>query len=141
MMGRIVITKALCFFIYMINLILAEHILPSSSSSTTKAKPSIMTTGAWTTATSGGTTVHMQITYTQSEKYISTTSSPSSGSTGLGSLSGEVGKVRSYSHKTIHDNSAFSMKSPVSVLGIGISKKSIILLLSSLVALATLVVV
>lgn len=139
-MGRILIIKALFFFIGIVNFVLAEHILPSSSS-TTNEKPSVMTANAWTTATSGGTTVHMQITYTQSEKYISTTSSPSSGSIGLGSFSGEVGKVRSHSHKTIHDNGAFSIKNPVSVFGVGISKNSIILLLSSLVALATLLVV
>ncbi|CCE85328.1 Piso0_004916 [Millerozyma farinosa CBS 7064] len=61
---------------------------------------------AWITTTSNGVVMTPSVAYKQSFSSITTTASPSSGSIGLGTISGTVGDVRSYTEVTVSTNNA-----------------------------------
>lgn len=88
--------------------------LSSSSTSTTTTK--VSTTLVWVTGTdSAGHTRTTQSAYTQTfSDFYGLLASPSIGSIGIGSLSGSVGEIRTYStYEVTHSNGATLLESPL----------------------------
>lgn len=81
----------------------ADTTLSSSSSSSSKSETTV-----WVTITTDGATATVKTIWVQSfmSTYTEATSSAAAGSVGLGSLSGLVGGVRSYSETTITNGGA-----------------------------------
>lgn len=118
------------FIFYILALITA---IAAKSSSTTTAETTVWRTGT----NSEGVTVTTQAIFTPSFRSTygdSDTTSMLAGTIGIGmgSLSGTVGKVRSYSHTTI-SSGAFSFKTTLSASdrGMGIQSSILIGLLSA----------
>lgn len=111
-------------FIFFI-LALITAIAAKSSSSTTAQ------TTVWRTGTnSEGVTTTTQAIFTPSFRSTygnSDTTSVLAGTVGMGSLSGTVGKVRSYSHSTV-SSGAFSFKTTLSASDRGMGLQSSILI-------------
>ncbi|CCG23105.1 Kre1 protein [Candida orthopsilosis Co 90-125] len=81
----------------------------SSSTATTTTKTSQSNTSVWVTGTdASGITRTTQSVFSQSFKsaYTEAEETPSSGSVGLGSLSGSVGHIRTYDRTTISSGGA-----------------------------------
>ncbi|CAG89679.1 DEHA2F21538p [Debaryomyces hansenii CBS767] len=116
------------FIFFILALITA---IAAKSSSTTTAETTVWRTGT----NSEGVTVTTQAIFTPSFRSTygdSDTTSMLAGTIGMGSLSGTVGKVRSYSHTTI-SSGAFSFKTTLSASdrGMGIQSSILIGLLSA----------
>jgi len=116
------------FIFFILALITA---IAAKSSSTTTAETTVWRTGT----NSEGVTVTTQAIFTPSSRSTygdSDTTSMLAGTIGMGSLSGTVGKVRSYSHTTI-SSGAFSFKTTLSASdrGMGIQSSILIGLLSA----------
>ncbi|EER35979.1 predicted protein [Candida tropicalis MYA-3404] len=90
----------------------------SSSSDNVKTTTSISTTLVWVTGTdASGNLATTQSPYYQSFiSFWTEVASPSSASIGLGSISGTVGKIRSYSQTTISQGSGSSLINNRSIL-------------------------
>ena len=116
------------FIFFILALITA---IAAKSSSTTTAETTVWRTGT----NSEGVTVTTQAIFTPSFRSTygdSDTTSMLAGTIGMGSLSGTVGQVRSYSHTTI-SSGAFSFKTTLSASdrGMGIQSSILIGLLSA----------
>lgn len=116
------------FIFFILALITA---IAAKSSSTTTAQTTVWRTGT----NSEGVTVTTQAIFTPSFRSTygnSDTTSVLAGTVGMGSLSGTVGKVRSYSHTTI-SSGAFSFKTTLSASdrGMGLQSSILIALLSA----------
>lgn len=92
-------------------------------------------TTAWVTLTVNGKLTTAPTAYSQSFYSITTTESPSKGLIGLGTISGEVGGVRSYTEVTVsaNDAAAFGKSLPgtSSLFGWGTKINVSLLLLSA----------
>lgn len=111
------------FIFFILALITA---IAAKSSSTTTAQTTVWRTGT----NSEGVTVTTQAIFTPSFRSTygnSDTTSVLAGTVGMGSLSGTVGKVRSYSHTTI-SSGAFSFKTTLSASDRGMGLQSSILI-------------
>lgn len=111
------------FIFFILALITA---IAAKSSSTTTAQTTVWRTGT----NSEGVTVTTQAIFTPSFRSTygnSDTTSVLEGTVGMGSLSGTVGKVRSYSHTTI-SSGAFSFKTTLSASDRGMGLQSSILI-------------
>lgn len=112
------------FFLFCSLVIAADETTSSSSSSSStgnvKTTTSISTTLVWVTGTdSAGNLVTTESPYYQSFiSFWTEVASPSSGSIGLGSISGTVGGIREYSQTTISQGRGSSL-----TLGNGIISK------------------
>lgn len=75
----------------------------TSSSSLTKTLSSASYTTIWVTITTNGALATVQTTYIQSfmTTFTDATLSVAAGSIGMGSLSGDTGDIRTYSHTTV----------------------------------------
>ncbi|CCE86427.1 Piso0_004916 [Millerozyma farinosa CBS 7064] len=97
-------------------------------------------TTAWITLTSNGKLTTAPTAYSQSFHSVTTTESPSKGSIGLGTISGNIGGVRSYTEVTVSANNAAafgrSLPGAPSVFGWGTKiNVSLLLLTATFVAL------
>lgn len=112
------------FFFFILALI---TVIAAKTTSTTTAQTTVWRTGT----NSEGVTVTTQAIFTPS--FMSTygnddTESVAAGTIGLGSLSGTVSKVRSYTRTTITDSGAFSFKSTLSASDRGMGFQSSVLI-------------
>lgn len=82
----------------------------TSSTSTTSSKSSTEPTLVWVTGTTKGIVTVTQSPYTQKfAKMFSATDDAKSGGIGLGTLSGTVGDIRTYTQVTVSEGGAFSL--------------------------------
>ena len=82
----------------------------SSSTSTTSSKSSVEPTLVWVTGTTNGKLSVTQSPYTQKfPKMFSTTADAKSGGVGMGTLSGTVGDIRTYTKVTVSEGGARSL--------------------------------
>ncbi|OBA19440.1 hypothetical protein METBIDRAFT_214055 [Metschnikowia bicuspidata var. bicuspidata NRRL YB-4993] len=93
-------------FLHIFTLIFASLVAATSSSSSsyTTSTTAATTTLVWVTGTnSNGVTVTTQSAYTQQfTSFYTSVALPSSGSIGIGTESGTVGVIRTYSYTTIN---------------------------------------
>lgn len=119
--------RFLIFFMALVTMIAAK----TSSSSTTRAQTTVWRTGT----NSEGSTVTTQAIFTPSFMSVYNSEDAETvpaGSVGLGSLTGEVGKIRSYTRTTITSGS-YSFKSSLTASdrGMGMFSSVLIGLLSA----------
>ncbi|KAM9913262.1 hypothetical protein OXX69_001771 [Metschnikowia pulcherrima] len=99
---------SIVYFYVLFSLGFAATTTTSSSSSSASSSSSVEPTTVWVTITTGGALATVQSIWVQSfmSTYSDATSSATSGSMGMGSLSGSVGGVRTYTQSTVNGGSA-----------------------------------